>query len=253
MRIRLLFLTAFILFLGCTKKVEVVRSGVSPILKGVTWKFHNLTEGTWAVGETYRDVVTKNVTVVIGLPELTSSDMKFLSENHGVDSWLLKIIHKNSAGSLLQLATLYAPMRAMNKGKRDGQVVRSVSFSLTYPAWAMSERFRKFQCPAFSHNKRLGDYKKIEEKTEMEFPVSALSRFDEKYTLNDLVPPKIVFANSLIGDYYIEAALLNTTNKTLYSSFRKIPIELKILEENHVEIKGCSGVHQEYESRSQFN
>lgn len=238
---------SLILTLSCTKKVKLETAGVTPLVKDVGWKISNMTEGTWAVGATFRDVVSKNLTLVLSLPEFKNSDIKTLKKNYGVDSWLVKVNHKNKTGSRAQLAILLAPLTSRLQGSFGSNQTRSIAFSLTYAAWAMSERFRKFQCPAFSHRARLKDYSIIESDKTLDYNLSSIGKFHEAYTINELVPPKLIIADSMVGEYTMEAALFNTKTKTLFSSFQQIPTYLKITDEMQVQVSGCEGVQQEYD------
>ncbi len=242
------FLVLFLLFfVSCTKKVNFDTKGVTPSLKEVQWEISSTNEGTWAVGETWRDVVTKNLTLVLNIPQIKTSDLDEIEKNYGVDSWLVKINHRNSLGQRQHMSTLLAPFRSRLKSSFSANQTRSIAFSLTYAAWAMSERFRKFQCPAFYHRARLKDFYIESSDALMEYNISSIGKFHESYTINELVPPKLIIAQSMVGEFYLEAALFNTKTKTLYSSFQQIPTYLVVKEEKQIDVKGCSGIQQEYQ------
>jgi hypothetical protein len=220
---------------------------VSPSLKDVHWEISSLNEGTWAVGSILRDVVSKNLTAVLKIPVLDENDLEAIEKNYAVDSWLVKVIHKTKHGQRHHLATIFAPFRSrMQKNFSENQT-KSIAFSLTYAAWATSERFRQFQCPAFSHRYRLKDFSVVDSEAVMEFNISSIGKFTESYIVTELVPPKITIAQSMVGDFYLEAALFNSKTKTLYSSFQQLPVHLIVREEKVVSVSGCEGVKQEYQ------
>lgn len=243
------FLALFLLTtLSCTKKVQFDTKGVTPSLKDVHWEITGLNEGTWAVGSIWRDVVSKNLTVVLSVPEIKSSDLDEIEKTYGVNSWLIKVIHRNRLGQRHHMATLIAPFRSQIQSSFAANQTRSVAFSLTYSAWAISERFRKFQCPAFSHRFRLKDFFAENSDTPMEFNLSSIGKFGEAYTANELVPPKLIVAQSMVGEYFFEAALFNLSTKTLYSTFQQLPSYVVVKEEKQVNVSGCEGVKQEYQN-----
>ncbi|MBY0516824.1 MAG: hypothetical protein K2P81_07955 [Bacteriovoracaceae bacterium] len=247
MRWDVLFLTLLVGLSGCTQKATLVKDGVGVHLKEVEWDITNLTEGIWKVGKTYRNTVSKNLNVVLSLPHLEDSDEDFLAKTYGVDAWLVRVIQSNAQGSRIELATLYAPFRAQQKGRTSKLHVKAVSFTLTYAASAISERFRKFQCPAFSHNLRLDEYDVFGKKEPMEILLRADAPFNEKLTTGELVPTALNIGHTMVGEYYFETALFSTTKKQIYSSFARIPMSVKVLTEKSVTVDGCSGVHNEYE------
>ncbi len=247
MRWDVICLTTLLCLLGCTKKAVLQRDGVGVRLTEVEWNVPTMSEGTWKVGRIYRDTVSKNLNVVLALPPLESDDVKHLQEAFGVDSWLVRIIQANSQGSRIELITLFAPFLGVQKGRASSRPMKAISFSLTYAAWAISERFRKFQCPAFSHDRRLDGWQLIGEKAHTEFPVAFAGNHTEKLTVSELVPTSLNIGNTMVGDYYFEVALFSSSKKQIYSSFVRLPQHVRVVSEKTVPLDGCAGVHPEYE------
>lgn len=248
MRFVAIFLTLLLGLSACTKKMEVHKDGASTRLSKVTWKVSKLLEGTWKVGRTLRDVVSRSLTVILDLPLIDDDDEEYLLKTYGIDSWLIKVTQINSSTSGIELGTLHVPFRGMNKGRAGGLQVKSASFALTYAASAMSERFRRFNCPAFSHNKRLDDYKVEGNEDPIEIVVMPGRNYDEKLKANELVPTMFNIGHTMIGEYRIEVALLNTGERKFYSSFKELPFRIKVSTEDSVELDGCSGVHEEFDA-----
>lgn len=234
-------------FAGCTKKAVLKRDGVGARLTEVRWASPTTTEGTWKVGRIYRDVVSKSLNVVVSLPRLESDDVEYLQKNYQLDAWLIRVIQSNAQGSRIELTTLYAPFMAQQKGRASNLPVKAISFSLTYAAWAISERFRKFQCPAFSHDRRLDEWEVIGDETLLEFPISMAGRFDEKLIMSELVPTSLNIGNSMVGDYYFEVALFSSSQKQIYSPFIRLPQFVRVASEKTTSVQGCAGIHSEYE------
>jgi hypothetical protein len=178
---------------------------------------------------------------------MDGDDVDHLKKAFGIDAWLVRIIQANLQGSRIELITLFAPFKGMQKGRAGNRPVKAISFSLTYAAWAISERFRRFQCPAFSHDRRLDEWELMGENTLTEFPVAYAGGFNEKLTISELVPTALNIGNTMVGDYYFEVALFSSTKKQIYSSFVRLPQHLRVRTEKTVSIDGCAGVHSEYE------
>lgn len=247
MRWDVICLTFMLGLSGCTKKAVLQRDGVGVRLSQVRWSVPTMSEGLWKVGRIYRDTVSKSLNVVLALPPLASDDIDYLAEAFGIDAWLVRIIQSNAQGSRIELITLYAPFRGVQKGRASSQPMKAISFSLTYAAWAISERFRRFQCPAFSHDRRLTDWNLVGDDAPLEFPISFISSFNEKLIVSELVPTALNIGNSMVGDYSFEIALFSSTKKQLYSPFVKLPQRVHVASEKTVSVEGCAGIHPEYE------
>jgi len=247
MRFVTIFLTLLLGLSGCTKNTTVHKDGASTRLSDVSFKAAKLNEVTWKVGRTLRDVVSRNVTAVIEMPNIDESDEEFLLKTYGVDAWLVRVTQITPASAKIELGTLHVPFRGATKGRGGGMRVKSVSFSLTYAAAAMSERFRRFNCPAFSHDRRLDDYHIEGEEKPIELVVVAGSPYNEKFKANELVPTTFNIGHTMVGEYVVEVALMNTHTKTFYSSFKELPFHIKVASEKSVSVEGCAGVHEEYE------
>lgn len=233
--------------LGCTKKTVVSQESGGTRLSQLEWKLGKLNEVTWKVGKTLRDIVTRNLTVVLETPKLAEDDEEYLRKTYGVDSWIVRVTHQNPSLGKIELGSLHVPFRGDSHGRGSGMPVKAVAFSLTYAAAAMSERFRGFNCPAFSHDKRLDDYEMTGEQTPIEMVVQAGPSFQEKLQKNELVPMTYNVGHSMLGTFEFEVALFNTVDSRLYSSYKILPFGLKVDTEETVKIDGCAGVHQEYE------
>jgi hypothetical protein len=250
MRWNVTCLTLLLCLVACSKRAVLNRDGVGVRLTEVKWKAPTLSEGTWKVGRTWRDTVSKTLTIVQELPLLDSDDVAHMESEFGIDSWLIRVVQSNAQGSRIELITLYSPFMARNKGRASGVPVKAFSFNLTYAAWAISERFRRFQCPAFSHDRRLDEYEVIGGAELAEFPIAYAGNYEEKLKMNELVPSMLNVGNTMVGEYHLEAALFSSTKKQLYSSFIRIPVTIKVAREKTVSVEGCAGVHQEYEPRT---
>jgi hypothetical protein len=245
--VRLLLLIALVGLVACQPQAKLHRDGVSMRLTDARWGVAKLVEGTWRVGKLSRDIVGRNLTVILDVPALSDEDEQELREKHGVDSWMVRVVQANATASRIELGTLFVPFRGSSNTGRPGPSVRSVSFALTYAAAAMSERFRRFQCPAFSHDRRLDDYGVEGEKTPIEFVLRPPVRFAEKVFKTELVPNSLNVGHTMVGKYTFEVALYGSTQKVLHSAFTPLPFHVAVKTENTVKVDGCAGVHPEYD------
>jgi hypothetical protein len=230
---------------GCSKESVLLRDGVGIRLTEAQWGISSMTEVKWKVGKNFSNTISKNLNLVLSLPRIDSDDVMFLQTTYGIDAWLVKIIQSNSLSSRMELVIIYAPFRVQRNGRAGGRMMESLSFNFTYAAAAISERFRRFNCPAFSHDKRLKKWEIIGEEKPLEILVRPDAHFDEKLKLSELVPATLNVGNSMIGEYYIEVALFNTAQKQLYSSFQRLPFNIKVFSEDSIVVDGCAGVHEE--------
>jgi hypothetical protein len=242
---KLLYLSVLLGLSGCSKEVTISRDGVGVSLKHAQWGISSLAEAKWKVGKYLSNTVSKNLNLVLSLPKIDSDDVLFLQTTYGVDAWLVRIIQSNSMSSRMELVTIYAPFRARQSGRSNGRLMTSLSFNFTYAASAISERFRRFNCPAFSHDKRLNKWEIAGEEIPIEIQVRPGERFEEKLKLSELVPATLNIGNTMVGEYFIEVALFNTSQKQTYSSFQRLPFSLKVLSEDSIVVDGCAGVHEE--------
>ena len=242
---KLLCLSVLLSLVACSKESVLLRDGVGVRLTEAQWGVSSLSEAKWKVGKHLSNTISKNLNMVLALPKIDSDDVMFLQTTYGVDAWLVKIIQSNALSSHMELVTIYAPFRVRQSGRAGGLLMKSLSFNFTYAAAAISERFRRFNCPAFSHDKRLDKWEIVGEEKPIEILVRPEARFDERLKLSELVPTTLNVGNTMVGDYYIEVALFNTAQKQTYSSFQRLPFHLKVLSEDSIVVDGCAGVHEE--------
>lgn len=247
MRFVPIFLILLVGLSACTKKAVLNKEGAAARLSEVQWKVAKVDESVWKVGRTLRDVVSKKLTLIIDLPKIDEDDEEFLRKTYTVDSWLVRVIQITPSSARIELGTLHVPFRGTTHGRAGGLPVKSVAFALTYAAASMSERFRRFHCPAFSHDRRLNDYQIEGEQKPIEIVVMPGGSHSEKLHQNELVPTQLNIGHTMVGEYRIEVALLSTTEKKFYSAFRELPFYLKVVSEKTVSVEGCAGVHEEFE------
>lgn len=247
MRFLFVVLSFLVSISGCTRKAELQRDGISLQITNAQWKIAKIFEGTWKVGRFQRDTVSRNLTVIMDLPILDSDDEDFLREKNHADAWLVRVVQSNPTNSRIELGTIFVPFRGKVLGRGHSNSVKSISFALTYAASAMSERFRKFTCPAFSHDKRIDDYEVEGEQTPIEIAVVPGIKFAESPQKADLVPNSLNVGHSMVGEYRFEVALYSSLEKRLNSSFQVLPFSVKVIREKSIDVTGCAGVHPELE------
>jgi hypothetical protein len=241
----MIFLCSLIIITSCSKKARVITEGVGSYLTSLDWQLDSVSEVKTKAGRSLTANITKNLTIGLKLPQFESDSEIYLYDNYGIDSWLIRVYQKNTLASQIELSTIYVPFRSRVKGRDTSLATKAVSFALTYAAYAISERFRRFSCPAFGHDKTLSDWSIDEEKQPLEIAVKSISPYNGPLKKSELVPLALNAGHSLVGEFWFEVALLNSVNKNLYSQFYRLPITIKVLREKSESLTGCEGIHEE--------
>ena len=204
-----------------------------------------LDEITWLVGRPKTNHVTQSFTFMVDTPKIDQDNLDFLTEHHGVDSWIMRLIVQR--GSEQQdLGSLYIPFRSykINRGSK-ANAPNNASIKVYYAAAYASERFRNLSCPPFGHDLRIKTMEIKGEASEFTLSVTQSTPYSEKSQLAQLSPSTFNGGNSLKGEYFIEIAPYNAKKKVILSSFKRIPQSIVILSEERIDVKNCAGVHSE--------
>ena len=235
-----------ILCYSCTKYAEVSRDAVGIHLNPVQMEISHLNKIQWKVGLKKDYKVNQSITFIIDMPKIKTSDLEYLTEHKGIDSWILRLIvnRGSKAQDLGSLYTLFKPKR-QSRGMEGSGSISSVTLKIYYAAAYASERFRAFKCPAFNHNKRISDMKINGQNDEFSLNIAQASLYNEKSSPVELAPSSFNGGNSLEGDYFIEIAPYDTVKKVIHSSFKRIPMYISVVREENVSVNSCDGIHPE--------
>ena len=240
-----LFLS-LLLFYSCTKHAEVSRDAMGVQITPVEMDISHLNEIEWLVGNPKEVEVSQSFTFLVDMPKIKQEDLDYLTEQKGVDAWILRLIvyRGSETQDLGSMYTLFRP-RKLSRGTQGAGAASSVSMKVYYAAAYASERFRMFKCPAFGHDLKI---KKMEVKGEneaFELSIGQTSPYLEKSQLVELTPSSFNGGNSLVGDYYVEIAPYNSKKKIIYSGFKRLKKYVSVSREEKIRIKSCDGVHPE--------
>jgi hypothetical protein len=238
-----LFLS-LLLSTSCTKYASFEKNAVGISLEPVSMEISHLNEIEWKVGPK-KDELTQSITFIVDLPKLKADDLHFLSDQKGIDSWLIRIISRQSSKDqdIGSMYVLFKPSYA-GRGASIGST-SSVTMRLMYAAAFMSERFRQFKCPAFAHNKKVSSMKISGSNDDFSIQLTGGMNYNDKAQMVGLRPTDFNVGHSLVGDYHIEIAAYDSKKKMILSNFKRLPMSVSVQSEEILSVEGCEGVHPE--------
>lgn len=248
MREFFLMLIAAHLFLlsSCEKKSEYSVNNAIASIKPLNVGAEDADVVPWTVGFLGKQKVAKGIKIKVKFPQLETEDIEDLVNNRGADSWLIRVRRRTMGRSEI-LGFLYVPI-ALPGTKDAGQMrikqTKGGFFSVYYAAAAISSRFEKFDCPAFDHDKWIDEIKVETDNTpgsviatspsEMEIVSARVEAFTySTITLNG--------GRSLTGEYIIDLALYNQTEKRKMSNYLELADRVFVSKEVSVPLEGCTG------------
>jgi hypothetical protein len=238
-----LFLS-LLLVSSCTKYATFEKNAVGISIEPVSMEISHLNEIEWKAGPK-KNELTQSITFIVDLPKLKSDDLHFLSDQKSVDSWILRLIARQSSKDqdIGSMYVLFKPAYA-GRGASIGST-SSVTMRLMYAAAFMSERFRQFKCPAFAHNKKINSMKILGDNEDFSIQLTGATNYNAKAQMVGLRPTDFNVGHSLVGDYYVEIAAYHSRNKMILSNFKRIPMSVSVQSEDIFSVEGCEGVHPE--------
>jgi hypothetical protein len=241
-----LFLFIFLSSVGCSDNSEYFpgRQG-SFVVKSEDLEITKVKVIKWRVGPLRRQVVSKGFIIKFDVPVLSKSNLKKMTKNSSIDSWLLTIMKKSDRGTST-IGRSYIPikMAGIRKGSDERyNRLKQAIVKIKYAAASISSRFEKFMCPAFDH-RFIIDSPEVEERGSREYNFSS-SPIDNHRIVGKIEPMglggfEINGGKSLEGEYYIEVALYSSKDKTRRSNFVRYNEIVKIANQNVVRLKGCA-------------
>ncbi len=241
-------LPLLLLLLSCRRESVLVDQGGRLLIKDAEVEIDNLNEINWQVGRPRRSTsLSQNFVFTISLPYLEEESKEKLYKKYEMDGWVIRVTHHYGSQEMV-LGHVYAPMAGMkHRRMQDIEInqTKSIAIKISYAASYISERFRGFSCPAFSHNRKLDEIE-IEGKFE---PMDIELRYPTGYYIKpevaELTPSNFNAGNSLAGTYTFDIALYSLKNKTMASIFIPIKQSIKVGLEKRVEVNGCAGIRSE--------
>jgi hypothetical protein len=239
-----LFLS-LLLALSCTRYASFEKEAVGIHIQPVQMEIYHLEEMKWYVGSWKQETISQSFTFMIDLPKIKKDDLDYLSEHKGIDAWIVRIIASQGSKNLDlgSLYTIWKPKKMARGVQAEG--TSSVLIKIYYAAGYASQRFRTFKCPAFGHDKRITHMSVEGHNDEFTISLSKEMPYKEKSQLVELSPSSFNAGNSLIGTYYAEIAAYDSKRKMIHSSFKRIPMSIRVSGEERVRVKSCEGIHEE--------
>ncbi len=241
--IKIISLVFLVLIVGCEEKEIFIKKGNSILIDTSGLEIEKADELTWVVGRNrIKQKVSKGFIVKFQLPKLKEENFRELYEKNKIDSWLVKITKSTSSNSNNSLGMYVVPFRVRtDKGMRFSHGGLS-QFMVYYAAASMSERFRRFPCPAFDHRFRIDDLdiRSNPARSEQSLLLAQRDRgLTGKFETAGFIPLHFNGGMSLEGEYQISIALFNSQFNILYSEFAPLADKIIVRSEDTIAIQGC--------------
>lgn len=234
---RTLFL--LIIVAACSKPINVIEKRGIDYLEDFELAMKSPKEIEWKVGIDREEEVSKGFFFEIEVPKINKDHAEMLMKKHGVDSWVYRISRiRNSYQKPLGFILL-----PFNRIKR---ATNEFSVHIYYAAAAASKRFRHFHCPAFNHRRKLKNLSLESKSREIsKMVVTANNNLYSKMMTLDHYPIIINGESSIVGDYLVEIALYNQSQKQLFSKYYPLSNSVSISQEEEIAVTSCNGIKEE--------
>lgn len=245
-KINLLFLIFSLWIAACTPKITAKKEGQSTILENVNVSIGHVQEHSWKVGRHFEYNISKQLTVVMKFPAFDPIVLHELKTQYGLNSWLVRVTFvREDVKQELGVISANIVHENVDRYGHDSQQAKGLAFNLTYSAFAISERFRHFHCPAFSHNKKIHEYIISGNETAKTWTIANPIPYTDKVITAELTPTMFNIGETMKGIFVIEVALFNSLSKQIIAPFMIVPQGLIIKNEDSINLKGCEGIHEE--------
>lgn len=238
------WLLTLLLCFSCTKYADLNRDDINLRIAPVDMEISQLNNVEWKVGERKEAEVSQSFTFTVQLPKLKTEDLEYLTENKGIDAWILRVIAMRGPEKM-DLGSLYALFRPKQATRGVKATASSVSIKVYYAAAYPSQRFRSFKCPAFGHDKKISSMEILGKNEEFAIEIGNPVSYREKSQQVELTPSSFNGGHSLVGEYFVEIATYDSKNKKILSPFKRLPMYVKVFNEESINIKSCAGVRPE--------
>lgn len=225
---------------ACNQTVQVENSKGVLKISEIKVALSELKVLPWKVGLKKEETITMGYTLKLGVPQIRPDDLTLISENYPVDSWAYRVIHEFN-GRSNDLGYIYLPFNRIIKST-DNFTIR-----VYYHAAAVSERFKKFSCPAFNHRKRVTDIDLVSKKSGHSgtLYLSPKSNLLIKDYALDHIPVILSIGTKMQGTYRVQIALYSKAEHKLYSDFLDLDNFVAVEREEEVKVASCVGIREE--------
>jgi hypothetical protein len=233
---------------SCSKQASISKDAVGIIISPIKMDISHLNEIDWSIGMKKEAKVSQSFTFIVDMPSIKQEDLEYLTEQRGIDSWILRLIVIKGSDKQ-DLGSLYAMFRPKKvaRSSQSSKATSSVTLKVYYAAAYASERFRAFKCPAFSHNKKITKMGIEGTNKDFSLTIGQTVPYNERSHLVELAPSSFNGGHSLVGEYYLEIAAYDSRKKIIHSEFKRIPMHVSVKEEKMIRVQSCDGIHPEIE------
>lgn len=235
---RVILIIALFLTVACDKKVKVAKNRGLINISEIDSYIHDIAITPWKVGKNKEAEISMGFSFKIDVPKFSKADQAVLAETYPIDSWAFKVTHTYQ-GRKKELGYMYLPFG------RTIKTTDNFTLYIYYHAAVVSERFRRFACPAFGHRKEIVDYEVVKSEPGKALYVRPNRNLKIKYFALDHLPVTFSGGLNLTGVYEVELALYSHSDSKLYSEFVPMGNKVVISNENEVKVNSCIGIREE--------
>lgn len=236
-----LVIFSLIFMLGaCTKVHEVKKKNGIYYLSEIESEITQLKHITWEVGLEREVEISKGIRVSVSVPVISDRTKNILYNKHGIDSWIYRFSRKRKGRSDALGYVFYH----FNNITRS---TKAFTLNIYYHAATVSERFRRFHCPAFEHRAYLPEISLEKKDTIFKDNIFVKTMPKIKSRVDRLGFTPLIFSagRSMLGDYQVDMALYNTKTKQRFSGWLPVGKEIRVNAERKKEVASCAGIKEE--------
>jgi hypothetical protein len=238
--IKSLLLVFLVVLCSCSKTHELKKRNGINFFENVESKIDILKHVEWSVGKKKNKTVSRGIRVSVSVPKVADEAKDFLRRKHKIDSWIFRY-SKTYRGKTTPLGHVFYHFDNLSGN------AKSFNVNIYYHASVVSDKFRAFKCPAFSHRKFLPDVEISERKgarAENIF-VRTMGRVKSKVLRLGFKPHIFSIGRDMIGDYTVDFALYDSKSKKRHSIWSKVKGHVLISKERKVTLPSCAGIKEE--------
>ena len=236
---KLLLIGAILFSISCTKRSEIKSRNGIDYIEAVSLELKDLSEVEWKVGKKRDAKVSMGINLKVSVPQIEDDAVNYLLKKYGIDTWVFKVTQKKR-GSIKPIGFFRYDLHSIS-GVND-----FVNLNLYYHAASVSSDFRRFSCPAFNHRLRLSEYGIPDNKNKTHnLFIRRAQSLNAKIDKVSFAPMIFSVGKNMVADYKVEAALYNSKDMRLYSTWIPAANNIAVIDEVMIDIPSCRGVKEE--------
>jgi hypothetical protein len=229
---------------SCSKRVEVKYENGTGYIRSDQGTVSGVRRIDWKVGKYGKDIVSRGFRLSFELPVIEEEGLRVLYEKRNVDAWLIRLRRKqglrNETMAYFAMNLVSAKPSGLNELRF--QSPRKGSVGIYYAASSISTRLDSLPCPALGHRLYLDEVSlESASRGQQMWVVSAAEEtsITAKVDLISYSPLTVNGGMKLKGEYFIDIAFYNSSEKKRMSAFLPVNDKGLVEKESPVTVKGC--------------